>query len=98
MTAEELRARIRWLDEMLKQLERKPSTKEIRHGLMKLSAADRNGDLHVVAAESDQARQRLTAGERAALAAASRRARPNAEQRREFAAAKKAWREKSDAA
>ena len=98
MTAEQLQARIRWLDEMLKQLERKPSSKKTRYGLMKPSEADRNGNLHVVTPESDQARQPLAAEERAALVAASRRARPNAEQRREFAAAKKAWREKSDAA
>jgi len=57
----------------------------------------RNGNLHVVAAESDQARQRLRAEECAVLVAASRKARPNAEQRREFAAAKKAWRQRSDA-
>ena len=98
MTVEELQARIRWLGEMLKRLQRKPSTRAARHGLVKRSGADRNGALHVVAAESDQACQGLTAEERAALVAASRKARPNAEQRREFAAAKKAWRERTDAA
>jgi hypothetical protein len=31
MSAEQMLARIRWLDEMLKQLQRTPSTKETRH-------------------------------------------------------------------
>ena len=31
MSAEQILARIRWLDEMLKALQRKPSTKETRH-------------------------------------------------------------------
>jgi hypothetical protein len=31
MSAEQMLARLRWLDEMLKQLQRKPSTKETRH-------------------------------------------------------------------
>jgi hypothetical protein len=40
----------------------------------------------------------LTPDQQAALADVSRKARPNAEQRREFAELKKAWREMKDAA
>jgi hypothetical protein len=40
----------------------------------------------------------LTPEQQAALADASRKARPNAEQRREFAELKKAWREMKEVA